>query len=159
MWIEKRYRSEYQDCSKKGLRLRFEKSIDPDLRNRCIAFCKWLRSRYYFPLRVNLYFYDNAYFINQEKVKAYGLFFDGDERIKKFPRIWIATDQKGGINGILSTVVHELTHYFQWYFYDTEKRNTRSLEIEANRWGDYLLNEYQNFGIAFKPIPADAGED
>ena len=30
MWIEKRYRSEYQDCSKKGLRLRFEKTIDPD---------------------------------------------------------------------------------------------------------------------------------
>lgn len=144
MWIEKCEKLEHNDCSKKGLRLRFEKSVSLNLRNSCIMFCKWLRTYYFFPMRVNIYFYDNVYFINREKKKACGLFFEGDERKKRFPRIWIATNQKGGVNALIVSIAHELTHYFQWYFYDTEERNTRSLEIEANRWGYYLLDEYQN---------------
>ena len=39
-----------------GLRARFEKGIDADLRNACIRFCDWARHEYYFPIRVCVYF-------------------------------------------------------------------------------------------------------
>ena len=42
------------------------------------------------------------------------------------------------------TILHELTHYFQWYFLQDETRTDRSLEIEANRYAYWLLNEYES---------------
>lgn len=42
------------------------------------------------------------------------------------------------------TIAHELTHYFQWFFYEDMHRTNRSLEIEATRWAKYLLQQYLN---------------
>ena len=144
MWINIIYKEKYQDSKKRGLRLRFEKSVDLDIRNQCISFCQWLRKNYYFPIRIYIYLYDNIYFINKVERggKTCGLFFDGNELTKKLPRIWIAVRQKAGIEGVLLTIAHELTHYYQWYFLETEERSSRSLEIEANRWAYFLLQEY-----------------
>ena len=65
MWINIIYKEKYQDSKKRGLRLRFEKSVDLDIRNQCISFCQWLRKNYYFPIRIYIYLYDNIYFINK----------------------------------------------------------------------------------------------
>ena len=45
---------------------------------------------------------------------------------------------------VLFTLVHELTHYYQWYFCQEESRTDRSLEIEANKYADYIFYEYFN---------------
>lgn len=44
---------------------------------------------------------------------------------------------------ICFTMLHELTHYYQWYFYEEKNRTDRSLEIEANKWARYILQEWE----------------
>lgn len=34
--------------------------------------------------------------------------------------------------------------YYQWYFLEEDKRTSRSLEIEANRWAKIILDYYYN---------------
>ena len=46
------------------------------------------------------------------------------------------------IEDVLHAVAHEITHYFQWYFLEEDKRTDRSLEIEANKWAMYILGIY-----------------
>ena len=36
-------------------------------------------------------------------------------------------------------IIHELTHYFQWYFYEDKEKSNRSLEINANKWANYII--------------------
>lgn len=69
--------------------------------------------------------------------------------MQKHPFIWIATGKDGRktrkeyyIEDVLHLVAHELTHYFQWYFNQFDNRSNRSLEIEANRWANYLVDLY-----------------
>ena len=38
-----------------GLRLRFDPGVDPEVRTAVKTFCAWLRTEYYFPLRVPVY--------------------------------------------------------------------------------------------------------
>ncbi len=42
------------------MRLRCDKNIDPEVRRACIEFCKWLRSKYEFPMRVPIYLKDSV---------------------------------------------------------------------------------------------------
>ena len=38
-----------------GLRLRFERNVDPELRRGCLEFAGWLREQYEFPMRIPVY--------------------------------------------------------------------------------------------------------
>jgi len=53
---------------RKGLRLRFDKDVNPEVKRAIQEFCKWLRSEYFFPVRVPVYIKA------QERIKA----MDGD---------------------------------------------------------------------------------
>ena len=69
------------------------------------------------------------------------------------------------IFNFLTSLAHELTHYFQWYFKytDSGERTERSLEQEATRWAMYLVGEYW-FSLygedenGFLKLPNDDGD-
>ena len=56
MWIERAYKNEYSDSKKRGLRLVFRSGTDKQFRLHILSFAKWLRKRYWFPIRVEIRF-------------------------------------------------------------------------------------------------------
>ena len=73
-----------------------------------------------------------------------------DEKEKVYPKIYVAakipdgTEYAAGRNEILLTLAHELTHYFQWYLIEDEKRSDRGLEIQAGKYARRIVDEYLN---------------
>ena len=137
----------------KGIFFHYEKGIDDDLRKACILFAKWLRRRYIFPVRLNVYIK------NCEKVRllngimAYGSFrwFE-----KRTPYIRIPSKIESDLlnefskeeiyEQILSSLVHELTHYFQWVI-DLEQSDAAS-ERQANYYRYRIIEKYYQEDIA-----------
>lgn len=149
MWIEKEERVFYDDSKLKGVRLFFGKGVLPEIRDEVKAFVSWLRKNYFFPIRCKIKIKGCSYFLadSENDKYSYGdFYYDKDD--KEYPEIWIAAGRNRRENlekrkrRVLFMIAHELTHYFQWYFFEFEKRTDRSLEIEANRWGYYLLHEF-----------------
>lgn len=147
MWIEKEEKRFYVNSAKaSGLRL-FYGDISKVTINEIKQFVAYIRKRYYFPIRCNIYFSDDLYYIsNVDGHKFYGVFY-GEDDCKKlaYPQIYVAS-RKGKLNSIMDilfALIHELTHYYQWYFYEDKKRTDHSLEIEANKWARYLLQEWK----------------
>lgn len=106
-----------------GLRLRFQNDIDVEVRRSCLEFCKWLRKQYFFPIRVVIYFKASKYIISQSREKASAIFFEPFD-INNEPYIRIATGdaqeieknygKDNALAAVLGSIIHELTHYFQW---------------------------------------------
>lgn len=145
-WIEKKYKKEYINSSKvSGIKSYFENGLDELIISKIKDFISFVRKRYYIPIRINIYFSNRNYYIHKEdKHKFYAVFFG--ENDEKYPSIYIAS--KGNvIDDIIFALAHEITHYYQWYFLDEEKRTNRSLEIEANRWAYYIYNLYLEYKI------------
>lgn len=148
MWIKKEEKQNYNDSSIRGLRVYFYEGVTLEEKSVCTEFCNWLRKRYWFPIRIKLYF------IPQKKFRSiddghfyYGIFYSNEEyKTKRYPCICVAARIKNERDKfeLYFTVVHELTHYFQWYFFKDEKLSSRSLEIEANKWSKYLISEFLN---------------
>ena len=104
-----------------GISFHYEKGIDEKLKNKYINFATWLRKTYIFPVRLNVYV------LNTEKVSlkngnlVYGKFCWYP---KKTPNIKIPSKISMPLleefsideiyDSILSSLVHELTHYYQW---------------------------------------------
>ena len=125
----------------------YEKGIDKELRQQYIAFARWLRKNYRFPVRVNVYI------VNSEKIEllngnlAYGSFrwYKNRPPIIKIPsaitRETNETYSKEDIYySILSSLVHEITHYFQWITYSNQ--NDNSSERQANYYRFRILDLY-----------------
>lgn len=142
IWIDYEFKNYYKDSKLTGLRLHYDNEVSASKRNNLNSLFTWLRKKYYFPLRCNVFL------LNQEKFKSktphsfcQGIFFPPEGlRRAKMPQIYIAinTDKEF----LYFTIFHELTHYYQWYFKEDEKCSNRSLEIESNKWAQWLLNEY-----------------
>ena len=108
---------------RKGLRVHYEKGVEPEVK-RAIRDCiKWLRSEYVFPKRVNLYVKSAERIKAQNGDRVCGTFFRPADRDAE-PFIKIATGdylnllseigKDDALASILHTIFHELTHYFQW---------------------------------------------
>lgn len=133
--------------SSQGISLSFEKGIDPDLRNEYIRFVKWLRKNYIFPIHINVYV------LNCEKVKlldgrlAYGSFRWYSKRNPriKIPSLINYADFQGMTkreiyDSVLSSLVHELTHYYQWLI--NPQQDDHSSERQANYYRFRILDKY-----------------
>lgn len=61
-----------------------------------------------------------------------------------YPRISVAAkvSENNTLEDIYFTLAHEITHYYQWFFLDEEQRTSRSLEREANKWANYIVDLY-----------------
>ena len=45
-------------------------------------------------------------------------------------------------HSVFFSLSHELSHYFQWYFLNEERRSDRSLEIQASKYATRITNDY-----------------
>ncbi len=146
-WIEKIYKNEYVGSAKlTGLRYKFTDNFDEDTKKDLIDFVFFIRKNFYFPIRLNVLFCNASVFMHHlDGHKYYAAFYSyDDEKRKIYPRISVASrvSKNNPLNDILFAVAHEITHYYQWYFLEEDKRTDRSLEIEANKWAIYVLELY-----------------
>lgn len=157
MWIGIEEKSLYMDSLKQGLKTHFEK-VNICLKNEIVLFIKWLRKNYWFPIELSVRFLEDKFIIgdNEKKVPAIFLYQttwdNNDLKDKVLPKIMVATGKyqkqlkryefSEVIFNYLFSIAHEITHYYQWYFYEFDSRTDRSLEIEANRWGGYIAETY-----------------
>ena len=146
-WIDKKYKKEYLNSSKyNGIRCKFIDAFDERSKNEIMNFIFFVRKNYFFPIRLNIVFCNTTHFKHHlDNHKYYAAFYDmDDEKRKVYPRISIAArvSKNNSLKDILFAIAHELTHYYQWYFLEENKRSNRSLEIEANKWSKYILEIY-----------------
>lgn len=132
----------YSDCAlKSNLALHFTSAIDSTTKNEICKFVRWLRKQFYFPIRCNVYFCNYEKFRSSKSGYCYGVFFSNEESNGRiYPQIYIPANNK--LYFIYESLCHELTHYFQWYFFDDEKKSNRSLEIQASKYARRLLEDY-----------------
>ena len=146
LWSNFRKKATY-NIPNQGISLIFEKGINPDLRKKYIDFAKWLRKNYLFPVHLNVYI------LNKEKVTllngnlAYGSFrwFAKRNPHVKIPSLVNYLDypeltKEEIFDSILSSLVHELTHYYQWLI--NPQQDDHSSERQANYYRFRILDKY-----------------
>lgn len=133
-----------------GLRLRFDKDIDSEVRRACKEFAVFLRREYFFPIRIVVYIRNVKKLIAMDGDKVYGTFWSMYDDYNIEPHIRVAagdyTDlchkwgKDSALTAILSTIAHELTHYFQWI--NALKLIPIGQERQATNYARYILDEY-----------------
>lgn len=132
-----------------GLKLRFQKGVDTEVRRSCIEFANWLRQQYYFPIRVPVYFKASEYVKTQSGELVSAKFFEPFDKMVE-PYISIATgdiieiEQKHGkdeaLAAVLCSLIHELTHYFQWI--NDVDLSEKQAERQARFYAKKIINDY-----------------
>ena len=120
-----------------GISFHYQKGIEEELKQKYILFAKWLRENYVFPVHLNIYV------LNCEQVRlrsgqmAYGSFRWYSARTPNIrvpsaiePELLREYTKDEIYEQILSSLVHELTHYYQWVL-GLEQSNAVS-ERQAN---------------------------
>ncbi len=132
-----------------GIRFRYDKDVHPEVKRACSQFAIWLRTKYYFPLRVIVYVKGTKTIHTQDGERVVGSFFEPFSYLDE-PYIRIATgdydelvSNRGDDNAlasILLTLAHELTHYYQWI--NNIQLTPIGRERQASRYACYIIDEY-----------------
>lgn len=152
LWIEQKLKPQCLQYSSvcTGIRISYDDNIDTELIEQTNDLVKYLRKNYYFPIRCNIAVTNHKrYYSAKDGHIYYGIFYDNANAYPKrklYPRIAVAGQlwKHNSIADVHFTLLHELTHYFQWFFAEDKDRTDRSLEIEANRWSNYIFHCFQN---------------
>lgn len=138
-----------EQTTRKGLRFRFDNNVDQEVRRSCILFGHWLRSEFYFPIRVTVYFKSKLTIRAMDGEEVSAIFFEPFSKSDE-PYIRIATgdyyelSEKWGkdnaLGAILGSLGHELTHYFQWL--NDVNSTDLNRERQADRYRQKILNMY-----------------
>ena len=132
----------YADSApKSNLSLHFASAIDPKTKKRICSFVHYLRKEFYFPIRCNVYFCNQEKFRSSKGGYCYGIFSSNEKsKGRIYPQIYIPV--KNELYSVYFSLSHELSHYFQWYFLDDERKNNRSLEIQASKYATRITDAY-----------------
>lgn len=132
-----------------GLRFRYDRNTHPEVKRACLQFAIWLRTQYYFPLRVVVYVKGAKTIRTKDGDHVVGSFFEPFSYLDE-PYIRIATgdyDELAGNLGrdnalasILLSLAHELTHYYQWI--NNIQLTPVGRERQATRYANYIIDEY-----------------
>ncbi len=135
--------------SNEGIFFRYEKGIDEGLRKKYILFAKWLRDTYVFPVPLNVYIK------NCEKVRlmngnwVYGSFRWFESRSpyiripsKIDPILYEKFDKEELYEQVISSLVHELSHYYQWILY--KNQDDRTSERQANYFRYRIIDKFNS---------------
>ena len=137
------------DCCRTGIRFRYDSSVDPEVKRAFGHFAAWIRGKYQFPLRVNVYIKGTKTIIAKDGEHVVGTFFEpflsSDE-----PHIRIATGdynelenevgKDNALASILLSLAHELTHYYQWI--NNAQLTSTGRERQADRCAGCVIDEY-----------------
>ena len=137
------------DC-RKGIRLRFDNGVDPEVVRACKEFVQWLRSQYEFPMRVPIYFKNREYLIACSGEKCSATFFGPyDKRIEPYIRISVGDyksmmeswGKSNALGAIIHSIAHELSHYFQW-LKDIDFCDPKG-ERQARYYANAIIDDYK----------------
>ena len=130
-----------------GVSLHFEKGIEPEFRTLCIRFARWMRKKYSFPVHLHIYIKDCERIRLLNGRYAYGGF---RYYVNRPPYIRIPARIESHLKNeydtleiyymILGSLVHELTHYFQWVA-ELEQTDAAS-ERQANYYRYRILEQF-----------------
>lgn len=133
-----------------GLRMRFDKEIDSEVRRACKEFAHFLRKEYFFPIRVVIYIKKKSKIRAMDGEEVYGIFWSMEEDYTVEPNIRVAAGdfdilckkwgKDSALTAILLTIAHELTHYFQWI--NSLQLTSIGQERQATKYARYILDEY-----------------
>ena len=135
-----------------GVRLRFESSVDPEVKRALTELTAWLKKEYIFPAKVIVYVK------SAEKIRAmngemvFGTCFrPGD--MSKFPRIKLATGdypellaecgKDNALAAILNCYLRMLTNYFQWVN-ELDELTEEEEDRDAGRCEKIIMRRYRN---------------
>lgn len=151
LWISDDWDKYLDEDRREGIRLRFEKGTDPELRAEIIKFINWLRSEYEFPMRVPIYLK------NAKQIKAMNgdlvcatFFGPFDKTLEPYIRAAIGDyqdllEERGKINAlgaIFCSIAHEFSHYFQWIKASTDEELD---ERQAKYYGNAIAHDYFDY--------------
>lgn len=142
---------EKENCNLKNnnIRIRIDKGISKKLRKEYLSLIKYLRNKYVFPYRLNIYA------VNKYQVKlmdgrlAWGKFhwYESKDSYIVIPSK-IDKDELNGYTleeeytAVLGELIHELTHYFQMYL--DLKQSDKASEKQADYYRFKILDEWRN---------------
>jgi hypothetical protein len=131
---------------RKGLRLRSEAGVHPEVRSVCINFCNWLRTQMEFPVRVVIYLKKDYQIKNRttKQMVTATFFAPYDKNVEPFIRIATGDyselieerGKKDALYAMLDSIAHEIIHYQQWL------ENRELNEEEAEEEGYKLVDSY-----------------
>lgn len=137
-------KTEYKN---QGISFHYQKGLDIDIKKQFLSFSAWLRKNYIFPVHINIYI------LNCETIQlrnwhiAYGSFrwFPDRNPIIRIPaainfELLTEYTKEEIIKSILSSLVHELSHYYQWVL-DSGQQNSVS-ERQANYFRFRIIDQY-----------------
>lgn len=134
---------------RKGIRLRFDKAVDKEVRRACKEYVFWLRTQYDFPIRVPVYFKSSRYVLTSTGEKCSALFFGPyDKNLEPYIKISVGdyrelleeVGKDNALAAILRSITHELSHYYQWikdYDFESEK-----IERQAKYYASVVVDDY-----------------
>ena len=134
---------------KSGLKLIFDKNINIEVRRACKEFCQWLEIEYTFPTKIPIYVKGQATIkaLDGEQVSAtffypYGL--NGQPFIRvatgDYQTLVKRRGKDNALASILTSIAHELTHYFQWL--NGLALKPRKEERQAYKCARYIVQTY-----------------
>lgn len=136
--------------ARQGLRIRNDAGVDPEIKAAVIAFSKWIRQNYDFPVRIVVYIKNKKYIkaMDGELVSA-TCFLPYSKSVEPYARVSVGDYEKvkekrgrdNALAGILTSVTHELTHYFRWID-DSEYDDIKREERKACRLARKIVNDY-----------------
>lgn len=148
-WKTKKYKKIYKNSNiRTGITLRFDKGVHEDIRALFIDFTKWLRINYDFPIRIVVYVKESETVTLRNGNIVWGSFAFFDTFDEPYIRIPTgdylqqaeAVGKKEAAYTILSSLVHELTHYFQWV--NQFEQTDRGSEWQANYYRYRIIDLY-----------------
>lgn len=150
IWTTTKWQEYYLGCEhRSGLRVDYEKSVDPEVKRACKEFVFWLRNNYSFPMRVRIYVKGKKHVRAQDGSMVYGTCFLPYNRGEE-PYIRIATGyyekqvEKLGVDNALASILwnisHELSHYFQWL--NNMELTPVGEERQATNYANRVIDKY-----------------
>lgn len=140
--------------SQSGLRLHFQQGINSGLRSVFLDFGAWLRENYPFPVRVNVYIKNDPTIKAMDGEQVSATFFGPDDLLKHpyikiaagdFDSIAKSRKEYGEFNAVCSTIsslAHELTHYYQWVNDIDSYQTDRQSERQARYYQEKIVYAY-----------------
>lgn len=141
-WNNNNWKLIYSDKNiiRSGLRFRYDNNIDSLLEAFLKKFAIWVRYNYVFPVRVNVYIKNVSYIKAKDGDYVSATFFGPYNKLEE-PYIKISVGDycdiihsKGiycALCGMVASVAHELTHYYQWL------NNMELSESQEERQAEY----------------------
>ena len=150
IWTCKRWEKYYSDNNvRMGIRLRIEKTVTFEVRRALKEFTVWMRKKYSFPIRIPVYVKSSERIKARDGDIVCATFFEPDDKYVE-PYIKIATGdyfelertdgRDNALAAILGSLIHELTHYYQWI--NCINLTEEGRERQANAYTGIILGEY-----------------